>query len=139
MNASERKRPLIAISDDDTTILFMLASELEAEGYEVISFEDKRKLLKRLSLIMPDVVITDIVDPRLNGFEFIRQVKENPLTKHIPIIAISGSVEVPRKREMYKLGACDFVPKPFKLSRILNSLRRVLKQSPGPSGKAGDN
>ncbi len=127
----KRKGPLIAISDDDKTLLDLLASELDAEGYDVVAFEDKRELLINLSSIKPDVVITDIVDPGVNGFEFIRRAKANPLTEHIPIIAVSGSVDVPHRAELIKLGASDFIPKPYKLEKILSSLRRVLKQEPG--------
>jgi twitching motility two-component system response regulator PilH len=134
----KRKGPLIVISDDDTTLLFLLASELDAEGYDVIAVEDKRELLKKLSSIKPDVIITDIVAPGMDGFEFIKEAKENPLTANIPIIAVSGSVDAHDRTKMLKLGAGDFISKPFKLNRILKSLRRVLKQEPGSSaGKAG--
>lgn len=133
-----RKGPLIAISDDEPTLLLLLASELEAEGYDVIAFEDKRELLNKLNVIKPDAVITDIFSPGMNGFEFIKEAKENPLTKHIPIIAASGSPDPPDRTQMLKLGASDYISKPYELGKILDSLRRVLKQEPGSSGgKAG--
>lgn len=129
----KRKGPLIAITDDDTTLLLLLASELDAEGYDVIAIEDKRELLKKLSSIRPDVIITDIVAPGMDGFEFIKEAKENPSTANIPIIAVSGSVDAHDRTEMLKLGAGDFISKPFKLNRLLKSLRRALKQEPGSS------
>lgn len=129
MNASERKRPLIAISDDEPTLLFLLASELEAEGYDVTTFEDKQELLDRLSFIKPDAIITDIKNPSLDGFEFVKAAKSGNLTKQIPIIVVTAYADVKNAIEMQKLGAADFMSKPYELDDILGSLRRVLKET----------
>lgn len=131
-----RKTPLIAISDDNTNLLFLLSSELEAEGYDVITVPDKRALLNKLNLIKPDAVITDISSPGMNGFEFIKKAKENLLTKHIPIIVATGTVDVYDRIETLRLGASDLISKPYELDIILESLRRVLKKIPlSPSEK----
>lgn len=134
-----RKGPLIAITDDNMNLLFLLASELDAEGYDVITVPDKRELLNKLSLIRPDAVITDISSPGMNGFEFIKKAKENPLTKHIPIIVATGTVNVKDRIETLRLGASDLISKPYELDKILKSLRRALKRTPLlPSEKSGD-
>jgi CheY-like chemotaxis protein len=130
MSASKRKKmPLIAISDDEPALLFLLASELEAEGYDVVAVEDKRELLSKLSLIKPDAIITDIKSPGMDGFEFVKAAKSDNLTKHIPIIVVTAYADKKNAIEMLKLGAADFISKPYVLDDILSSLRRFLTES----------
>lgn len=133
------KGPLVALSDDNKDLLFLLACELDAEGYDVITVPDKRELLNKLSSIKPDVVITDISSPGMSGFEFIKGAKKNPLTKHIPIIVASGSVDVQERIEMLKLGASELISKPYELDKILESLHRALKETPLSSSEQAEN
>ncbi len=134
-----RKGLLIAISDDDIDLLSLVASGLDIMGYDVIAVPDKRELLNKLSSIKPDAIITDIHSPGMNGFEFVEEAKKDPLTNHIPIIVATSWADVHNLIEMQKLGASDFISKPYDSEEILYSIRRAIKQTQHSiSGKAVD-
>jgi CheY-like chemotaxis protein len=123
-----RKAPLIAVSDDEEALCFWLASELQAEGYDTLAFPNKKELVDRLTSLGLDAIITDIKSPEMDGFEFVKAAKSNTATEHIPIIVASAYADVKNAVEMLRLGASDFISKPYDLDDILTSLRRVLKK-----------
>ena len=120
-------KPLVAVSDDEESLRFLLVSELSTEGYRAIGFSDKRELLQVLPSLMPDLITTDLKSPEMDGFELIEAVKNNPLTGHIPIIVISAYASAKNVTEVLRLGASDFISKPYEFDDVLESLRRVIE------------
>ena len=125
-----KKSPLIAISDDEHALSYSLASELENEGYDVIIVPNKQDLLYELPLLKPDAVMTDLTSPLMSGVDFIKEAKSNALTKRIPIIVVSARADRKHIIETMRLGAADFISKPYELDDIPASLSRVLNETP---------
>lgn len=126
------KAPLIAVSDDEPTNCYLLASVLEDEGYDTIIVPNKIELLYELPRLKPDAVTTDIKSPDMDGFEFIEAAKADPSTKHIPIIVVSSYADRRNVIEAERLGATDFITQPYDLEDIHASLSRILKLMPYP-------
>jgi len=80
----------ILLVDDSEDILFIMKTELEWLGYSVLLANDARTALNLIKNVRPDVIISDIRMPGLDGFEFIRRIRNNPAMAGIPAIALSG-------------------------------------------------
>ena len=122
-------KPKILIVDDEEALRFLLASELEAEAFDVQSAGDGdeaiemiRKKIERTERF--DVILLDIKMPRLDGFEVLKFVKNNiPETK---VIMLTAYADVKNAIESLRQGASDFVSKPYDLDDILTSINRAL-------------
>jgi DNA-binding response OmpR family regulator len=115
---SEQRRVLIA--DDDLKVLDLLVELLEAEGYEVSSATDGRSALEKISTFAPDLVISDVVMPVLDGIELCRALKRDAKYSGVPVLLISGI----RKSDDDNLeglvaGADDYLDLPFRNEELL--------------------
>ena len=125
----ERQRPLILVVDDDAATNTFIRFLLEEEDFEVLSTTDGREALALAATHRPDVITLDILMPEVNGYQVLRKLKENPLTAEIPV-CITSIIE--EKAEGYRLGAIDYITKPFDSEQLLEAIHRIL--SPTPSG-----
>ncbi len=106
----------ILVIDDEKIVCDRLSNELEREGFEVEAYTESEQALQRIASQPFDLVITDIKMRGPNGIEVMNFVKENhPSTK---VIVITGFATVETAREVLKGGAVDFIPKPFKMSKL---------------------
>lgn len=118
--------PTILVVDDEDALRDILARELTAEGYIGVAIEDKAEAYEWCIQNQPDLIISDINSPGLKGFEFLRLLKANPFTKHISFIFLTGFADLKNAIESKKMGADDFVSKPYDLLELLNTVKRVL-------------
>ena len=114
----------ILIVEDNQLILKMIETKLKKEGYEVINCENGKEAIERISDSLPDLVITDIMLPYNSGLEIVNFVKAK-LQKNIPVIVLSGLGQEKTIEEAFKLGADDYMTKPFNLSELLMRIKRV--------------
>lgn len=119
---------LIALADDEPAFIDLLSAELLSEGFHVASFIDKRKLFHALPFLKPDAVFTDLGSPDMDGFEFLTAAKGDYLTRHIPIVVLSAAIDSKSVNEAKRLGAADFIAKPYDFEDVLSSLNRILKK-----------
>jgi DNA-binding response OmpR family regulator len=124
----------ILLIDDDTVLLTLMKSAFSAAGYVVQAADNGRKGLKALESYEPDLVITDIVMPELEGIGTIMAIKKKPRAPKV--IAISGVGRL-RDSDYLKwashLGADEVLAKPFKMSELLRLSRQVIETaSPNP-------
>ena len=121
----EQKRILIA--DDDAGILFLLRVYCENSGYAAIEASDGAEALRKAEQEQPDLVLLDGSMPRMDGFEATRKLKENPATRHIPVIILTGLRSREDRIRGIAAGANDFLTKPIDheelMMRIGNHLR----------------
>ena len=109
MNNSEIK---ILIAEDDVLMIKILEFILKKEGYQVTSCKDGLSAIEKISVLIPDLIITDIMLPFRSGLEIIGYSKEN--FENIPVIVVSSlGEEEGTVIEAFNLGADDFVSKPF--------------------------
>jgi DNA-binding response OmpR family regulator len=122
MDSSEKK---ILIIDNDEMTIEILKFILKKEGYNVSIANDGVSALERISIIMPDLVITTIIIPLKSGMQIISEIKQN--FKNIKVIALSSlGEEESTVEEAFELGVDDFIAKPFNPNELLLRIKRFL-------------
>jgi CheY-like chemotaxis protein len=120
------KGQTILITDNEPSFREVVRFVLKDCGYVVVALESKIEALERLQEIKPDLVITDLMAPQLNGREFIRRVKG--IDSSIPVIVISGTLTAENAREAaVQLGAFDCLPKPVDVTKLRQVVERALR------------
>jgi two-component system, OmpR family, response regulator ChvI len=132
--------PTVAVVDDDQDILDLVETMLEMEGHRVITFDSGRAALETLRAKSPDLVILDIKMPGMDGIELLRQLR---LKSRVPVIFLTGKLDEVDEILALKLGADDFIRKPFSqrvlAERVRTVLRRVRSIDATGGGEFGDN
>lgn len=123
-------RPRILIVDDDPVILRLLQINFRLEGYDVDSASRGDEALRRAREAVPDVVVLDIMMPGVDGFDVLRQLKEDPTSRDVPVILLSARVQDEDRRRGYALGVEEYVTKPFDPAHLVEMVRRVLAGRP---------
>jgi two-component system KDP operon response regulator KdpE len=120
-------QPHILVVDDEPQITRVLRTSLAAQGYEVRVANDGETALEIVKDFTPDVVITDLAMPRMNGIELCRQLRK---ISQVPIIVLSVRGDERSKVEALDSGADDYVTKPFASGELLARIRAALRRSP---------
>ena len=119
------KRKVLVVDDEDA-LRTVLSGELASEGYDVHTAGDGNDAIQNLQSANFDLVLLDIKMPGLNGFEVLKFVKEKyPKTK---VVMLTGFADLKNAIESKKLGAEDFVSKPYDLVDLLTTIERVLSE-----------
>ena len=113
----------ILVVEDNQLILKVIETKLKKEGYDVISCENGKEAIEKITHSLPDLVITDIMLPYNSGLEIVSFVKVG-LKKNIPVIVLSGMGQERTIEEAFKLGADDYMTKPFSLSELSMRIKR---------------
>jgi CheY-like chemotaxis protein len=119
-------RPLVLVIDDSEATRQLYALSLELEGYVVAQARDGQDGLQQVRDLVPDIVITDLAMPIMDGCETIRRLRADPRTRHIPIIACSGDGA---RRRMDPAGPDVFLAKPCPLDMLIAEVRRLLQRA----------
>lgn len=125
---SETTKRRVLIVEDDPSIMLGLRINLEAEGYAVVSAEDGERALTLVRLERPDLVILDVMLPKLNGFQVLQTLRREGHA--MPIIVLSARTGEMDKVTGLELGAEDYVAKPFSLAELLARVRAALRRGP---------
>ena len=111
--------------DDSRTIRDMLRVALSSAGYAVLQAEDGRQGLDMLADARPDVIITDINMPRLDGYGFIAGVRGDSRMRAVPILVLSTESDTEKKQRARAAGATGWIVKPFDPVKLVDAVRRV--------------
>src|SRR6516165_1334506 len=117
--------PTIAVVDDDRNILTSVSMALEAEGYGTVTYADGRSALDGLQSDPPDLAILDVKMPHMDGLETLRRLREN---SNLPVIFLTSKAEEIDELFGLKMGADDFVRKPFSRTLLLERIKAVLRR-----------
>ncbi len=101
----------IVVVEDDRILLKALNVELLSNGFEIFSASDGEAGLKLVQKELPDLVLLDLVMPKMHGFEVLKAIREGQKTKKIPVIILSNLGQEKDLEEGMKLGATDYYPK----------------------------
>lgn len=112
--------------DDSPSMRALLRMALAAEGYAVSQAEDGVDALERIDEASPDLVITDINMPRMDGFGLIEQVRAHPRWGNLPILVLSTEFSDEKKQRARSAGATGWIVKPFDPAKLNAAVRRVL-------------
>ncbi len=118
----------ILVVDDDPKILKALDQALQQEGYEVYRAEDGLEALEMARKVKPDLMILDIMLPKMDGFEVLAQLQS---TGSPPTLILSARGEEMDKVVGFNVGADDYLVKPFRLSELLLRVRAILRRTSG--------
>ncbi|HEX2911683.1 MAG TPA: response regulator transcription factor [Chloroflexia bacterium] len=115
----------ILVADDEQAILRTLTRNLSRRGYQVITAVDGEEALARIEENLPDIIILDLMMPKVDGLEVCRRVREWSQT---PILVLSARGEEQQKVEALDLGADDYLTKPFGMDELLARVRVALRR-----------
>lgn len=118
----------ILIVEDEQDVRLNLQDLLESESYQVITANDGLDGFAKAIEEKPDLIISDIKMPRMDGYEFYKQLQQNSNTINIPFIFLSARVEMSDLREGMKLGADDYLTKPFKIEEVIAAVETRLRK-----------
>ncbi|HOV57845.1 MAG TPA: response regulator [Rhodanobacteraceae bacterium] len=135
VNAREGTRVLIV--DDSSTIVTVLRRMLQQSGYSTLEAGDAEKGVEIALAERPDLIFLDIVLPGMNGFAALRLLRREPSTRAIPIIMMSGNEQATEQFYAQRIGADDFMKKPFSRAEVFARIERLLDASLVPK-RAGD-
>jgi CheY-like chemotaxis protein len=110
----------------------MLSRRLQKRGYEVLIAEDGEQGVRLAQSETPALVLMDMSLPVLDGWEATRQLKADPVTRSIPVIALTAHAMAGDRERALEAGADDFDTKPVELSRLLEKIEALLAKKPAP-------
>ena len=111
-------RGIVLIVDDEPANRELLRDPLEVHGYEIAEAENGEQALQKVAERPPDVILLDVMMPRMDGFEVCRRLKKDPLTAHIPILMVTALSERMERMMGIAAGASDFLTKPVDLQEL---------------------
>ena len=124
---SNRKK--ILLIDDEPELIKAVEIRLKSIGYEVALSYDGRAGIDKAKEIKPDLILLDLLMPIMDGYSAAKILKDDPETKHIPIIILTASQREDLKTRCRELGVTSFIMKPFETSDLLMVVKAILKEA----------
>ena len=123
-----REGTVVLIVDDSPTIVAMLRKFLQQNGYQTLEAGDAEKGIEIARAHRPHLIFLDIVLPGMNGFAALRTLRKDPVTLGIPIVMISGNEQATEQFYAQRIGADDFMKKPFSRNEVFVRIERLLDE-----------
>jgi DNA-binding response OmpR family regulator len=122
----ERRAKKVLIVDDELNIVTALEFLLQKSGYEVMAAQNGDEALERVESFAPDLVLLDVMIPRISGYEVCRRMRERSDWKHIKIVMLSAKGREAEVSKGVSLGADLYVTKPFSNSELVGKIGELL-------------
>lgn len=127
---------VLAVDDNIDTVL-ILTAVLQKAGYLVITAKDGFEAIEKTGKDLPELILLDLMMPKMNGFEVCRAVRDNPKTSHIPILMLTAKTDPFSREQGLALGANEYLTKPLNPKEILSKVRTHLSSSEPPAPSPG--
>jgi len=119
----------ILVVDDEIYIVHILDFSLGMEGYEVLTALDGEQALEKARLEHPDLIVLDIMMPKLDGYETCKMLKADDATRDIPVILLSAKGRNVDQKVGFEVGADDYITKPFSPRKLVERINAILGQT----------
>jgi two-component system, OmpR family, alkaline phosphatase synthesis response regulator PhoP len=119
-------RKILAV-DDEKHIVRLVQVNLERANYQVVTASDGVEALEKIAADRPDMVVCDVMMPRMDGFEVLRRVKSDPATRDIPFIMLTAKAQDADVFKGWQSGVDAYLTKPFNPMELLAFVRRIFK------------
>ncbi|MGE5707921.1 MAG: response regulator transcription factor [Bacteroidota bacterium] len=124
----KRQVPKVLVVDDDESIRSLLEILLKHQGYEVFLASNGSDALEIAQTEIPDLVVADIMMPNTDGYELCLQLRSTPKLSHVPILLLTAKTENQDKYSGFRVGADDYVTKPFDLTELELRIKALLRR-----------
>lgn len=118
----------ILVVDDSTTNVVLLEAILSEQGYEIYSAMSALEAFQILKKNKVDLILLDLLMPKVSGFDFLKEVKRNNHLKDIPVIVISALNDMANVKKTLAMGAIDFVQKPIDIQQFVEKVDAILNK-----------
>jgi DNA-binding response OmpR family regulator len=125
VEATVTKKKILVVEDEES-LLKLQSILLTIRGYTVEGATDGQAALEAVETMNPDLILLDIMLPKIDGFEVCRQVKANEATRHIPVVMLTAKKSRDDRVMGDQVGADLYITKPFKTSMVIESIQRLL-------------
>jgi PleD family two-component response regulator len=118
----------ILIIDDSNTNIVLLEAILGNHGYEIKKCLSVKEALPIIETSLPDLILLDLLMPKVSGYEFLENLRKNKRTKNIPVIIISAVTENESKTRTKKFGIVDYIEKPVNIKELVERVGKTLSR-----------
>ena len=118
----------IMVVDDEKNLLLLMHEVLENAGFDVLMAESGQECLEKLKKVKPDLIIMDMMMPKMSGYDTIRKIREDPKTKDLRIIILTVSrIAEVSKFQLSKFKILDYINKPFDIKEIVDKINKIVE------------
>ncbi|HRP64530.1 MAG TPA: Hpt domain-containing protein [Thauera sp.] len=125
--------PTVMVVDDSLTVRKITGRLLEREGYRVITAKDGVEALEQLIDSVPDVILSDIEMPRMDGFDLVRNIRADARLAHLPVVMITSRLADKHRQYAKEIGANHYLGKPYQEEELLALVARYTARRPAPA------
>lgn len=119
-------QPLILVVDDSTTNVVLLEAILDEKGYRIETALNAKEAYAIIAQEVPDLILLDLLMPKISGFDFLAQIRNNEKTLGTPVIVVSALTDEENIAKIMEMGAIDFIKKPIDLQYLVEKVESVL-------------
>jgi DNA-binding NarL/FixJ family response regulator len=120
---------IILVADDNLGTRLSVSDYLEMSGYSVISAEDGQQALSMIETYHPHVLVTDINMPRMDGYDLVRQVRQKPAFRLLPVVFLTERTSTEERIKGYQTGCDLYLPKPFEMKELGAVIRSLIERA----------
>jgi len=125
--SSDPRKPLVLLIEDNEDFRFYLKDNLKAQ-YAIIEAGNGKEGFQKAISSMPDLIVSDVMMPEMNGLEFCKKIRNDQHTCHIPVILLTARTAEEQKLEGFDIGASDYITKPFNFEILMSRMRNLIAQ-----------
>jgi len=122
---AKKKKRILAV-DDEKHIVRLVEVNLQRAGFEVATAYDGREALEKVKQDPPDLIVLDVMMPQLDGFSVLKALKQDPATKHIPVIMLTAKAQDADVFRGWQSGVDSYLTKPFNPLELITFVERIL-------------
>jgi CheY-like chemotaxis protein len=119
----------ILVVDDSSTNIVLLEAILNGQGYQIETAQSVKEAHTIIKKEPVNLILLDLLMPRVSGYDFLKEIKSNEATKNIPVIIVSAVADPDNKKKSLEMGALDFVNKPIDIQDFITKVDTVLKNN----------